>query len=274
VHLTGASDEEEASPAASSARPMPGGPFSAVVTASVVSQRASTSNASALSVLSAALGIGFSSCPWSDPVAMSSSGSPRRDPHDLSGRSPKRAPTTTTVQATVEREDDGTPAKTVASSVPPQPSTSSGSQPNASNPSVSGHAVIGGGGSRSGSPWQSPACKTRVQHLSTQARSQNVQQKVKTVVPKLTYDLYKGQCGRICVFGGCFMYTGAPYFAAISALKTGADLVHVMCEQEAGQVIKGYSPELIVHPVLDTEYALEEIDHWLPRFHAVVLGEE
>ena len=94
------------------------------------------------------------------------------------------------------------------------------------------------------------------------------------MVPKLTYDLYKGQCGRICVFGGCFMYTGAPYFAAISALKTGCDLVHVICEQEAGQVIKSYSPELIVHPVLDTEYALEEIDQWLPRFHAVVLGEK
>lgn len=68
------------------------------------------------------------------------------------------------------------------------------------------------------------------------------------------------------------MYTGAPFFAAISALKAGADLVHVMCEQEAGQVIKSYSPELIVHPILDTEYVLEEIDNWLPRFHAIVLG--
>ena len=68
------------------------------------------------------------------------------------------------------------------------------------------------------------------------------------------------------------MYTGAPYFAAISALKTGADLAHVFCEREAGQVIKSYSPELIVHPVLDTEYVMEEIDRWLPRFHCVVLG--
>ena len=66
--------------------------------------------------------------------------------------------------------------------------------------------------------------------------------------------------------------SGAPYFAAISALKTGADLVHVMCEQDAGQVIKAYSPELIVHPILDTEYILEEIDQWLPKFHSIVLG--
>ena len=103
-------------------------------------------------------------------------------------------------------------------------------------------------------------------------RSQSIHQKVRQIVPSLTSDLYKGNCGRICVFGGCIMYTGAPYFAAISALRAGADLVHVMCEREAGQVIKSYSPELIVHPILDTEYALEEIDQWMPRFHAVVLG--
>ena len=30
--------------------------------------------------------------------------------------------------------------------------------------------------------------------------------------------------------------------------------------------------ELIVHPILDTEYVLEEIDQWLPRLHAVVIG--
>ena len=99
-----------------------------------------------------------------------------------------------------------------------------------------------------------------------------MQQKVRSIVPKLTDNLHKGQCGRIGVFGGCIMYTGAPYFSAITALKTGADLVHVFCEKDAGQVIKSYSPELIVHPVLDTEYVLEEIDSWLPRFHCVVIG--
>jgi len=76
----------------------------------------------------------------------------------------------------------------------------------------------------------------------------------------------------VAVFGGCILYTGAPYFAAISALKCGADLVHVFCEKEAGTVIKTYSPELIVHPVLDTEYGMEEIDSWLPRLHCIVLG--
>lgn len=30
----------------------------------------------------------------------------------------------------------------------------------------------------------------------------------------------------------------------------GADLTHVFCAREAASVIKSYSPELIVHPVL------------------------
>jgi len=64
---------------------------------------------------------------------------------------------------------------------------------------------------------------------------------------QVSNSMQKGECGRIAVFGGCVLYTGAPYFAAISALKSGA-------------VIKGYGPELIVDPVLDTEYAIEEID--------------
>uniref|UniRef100_A0A8C4MU03 ATP-dependent (S)-NAD(P)H-hydrate dehydratase n=1 Tax=Equus asinus asinus TaxID=83772 RepID=A0A8C4MU03_EQUAS len=67
-------------------------------------------------------------------------------------------------------------------------------------------------------------------------------------------------------------YTGAPYFAAISALKVGADLSHVFCTQEAAPVIKSYSPELIVHPVLDSPDAVQDVEKWLPRLHALVVG--
>jgi len=120
---------------------------------------------------------------------------------------------------------------------------------------------------------QRPAQHSRGQKRSTiSAKESEMLQKVKAIVPKLTSSMHKGECGRIAVFGGCVLYTGAPYFAAISALKVGADLVHVFCEKGAGSVIKSYSPELIVHPVLDTEYGIEEIDQWLPRLHAVVLG--
>lgn len=34
----------------------------------------------------------------------------------------------------------------------------------------------------------------------------------------------------------------------------GADLSHVFCTEGAATVIKSYSPELIVHPVLEESY--------------------
>ncbi|XP_070831483.1 ATP-dependent (S)-NAD(P)H-hydrate dehydratase isoform X1 [Chaetodon trifascialis] len=95
---------------------------------------------------------------------------------------------------------------------------------------------------------------------------------IKTIVPPLTPKKHKGQDGRIGIIGGCQEYTGAPYFAAISALKVGADLSHVFCTKDAATVIKSYSPELIVHPVLDSPNAVEEIEKWLPRLHSLVVG--
>jgi ATP-dependent NAD(P)H-hydrate dehydratase len=95
---------------------------------------------------------------------------------------------------------------------------------------------------------------------------------VRSIVPKLSPHFYKGQCGRIAVVGGCKEYTGAPYFAAISAMKVGADLSHVICAREAAPVIKSYSPELIVHPILDSDNALSQIADLLPKMHCVVIG--
>ena len=68
--------------------------------------------------------------------------------------------------------------------------------------------------------------------------------------PPLAPTGYKGQAGKVAVLGGCAEYTGAPFYAALSALKLGADLSHVFCDQQAAVPIKGYSPELIVHGCL------------------------
>uniref|UniRef100_A0A673UKE9 ATP-dependent (S)-NAD(P)H-hydrate dehydratase n=1 Tax=Suricata suricatta TaxID=37032 RepID=A0A673UKE9_SURSU len=92
-------------------------------------------------------------------------------------------------------------------------------------------------------------------------------QLVRSLVPPLSAQKHKGQDGRIGVVGGCQEYTGAPYFAAISALKVGADLSHVFCTREAAPVIKSYSPELIVHPVL-----VKCISKEAPRLASAVLG--
>ena len=59
-------------------------------------------------------------------------------------------------------------------------------------------------------------------------------------IPSLTGELHKGSCGRIGVVGGCEAYTGAPYFSAMTALKTGADLSYVYSTPAAAQPIKAY----------------------------------
>ena len=71
------------------------------------------------------------------------------------------------------------------------------------------------------------------------------------IMPKLSLNKHKRQDGRICIIGGSAEYTGAPYFAAISVLRGGGDLLHVICDYNAGNSIKSYGPEIIVEPYLD-----------------------
>ncbi|XP_057485915.1 ATP-dependent (S)-NAD(P)H-hydrate dehydratase-like [Actinidia eriantha] len=108
---------------------------------------------------------------------------------------------------------------------------------------------------------------------------------LRSITPTLDPTRHKGQAGKIAVIGGCREYTGAPYFSAISALKIGADLSHVFCTKDAAPVIKSYSPELIVHPVLEESYSvrdedkisiskkvLAEVEKWMERFDCLVVG--
>ena len=71
-------------------------------------------------------------------------------------------------------------------------------------------------------------------------------------IPSLSQTSRKGQHGRVAVVGGSEEYTGAPYYAGVSALKTGADLAYIVCARSAATAIKSYSPELIVHPVFES----------------------
>lgn len=52
----------------------------------------------------------------------------------------------------------------------------------------------------------------------------------------------------------------------------GADLSHVFCTKEASTVIKSYSPELIVHPLLSDGKNMNEIKTWLSKIHVLVIG--
>lgn len=88
-------------------------------------------------------------------------------------------------------------------------------------------------------------------------------------VPPLDGVSYKGQAGKVAVIGGSFEYTGAPYFAAISAMRGGAELSFVYCAESAAQAIKAYSPDIIVYPGFE---ALGDNCENLNRMHALVLG--
>ena len=68
------------------------------------------------------------------------------------------------------------------------------------------------------------------------------------IIPSLSYNLHKGQLGRIGVIGGSRDYCGAPYYCGESTLKFGADLCTIYCSYDALIPIKSYSPELMVTP--------------------------
>lgn len=78
----------------------------------------------------------------------------------------------------------------------------------------------------------------------------------------------KGTSGKLAVIGGSPQYTGAPYYAAYAPLKIGADLSYVYTDPDAANVIKGYSPDLIVHPGHGWDSIKERLDY----FDGLVFG--
>ena len=116
---------------------------------------------------------------------------------------------------------------------------------------------------------------------------ENKQAAIQKCIPPLTPHLHKGSSGRIGILGGSAQYTGAPYYAAMSALKVGADLAFVFCAEEASIPIKCYSPELMVKSVYSTkefDFSREEekdglindmvsnVMDMMPRLHTLIIG--
>ncbi|KAL8292513.1 hypothetical protein RQP46_001125 [Phenoliferia psychrophenolica] len=104
----------------------------------------------------------------------------------------------------------------------------------------------------------------------------DVLQQIRKIIPPLSPELHKGQAGRIGVVGGSKDYAGAPFFSSMAALRLGADLAHVICEPSAGNVIKTYSPDLIVHTDLHESSSEEDLtklfSSLIPRLHVLVIG--
>jgi ATP-dependent NAD(P)H-hydrate dehydratase len=106
--------------------------------------------------------------------------------------------------------------------------------------------------------------------------SKELFKQLKQLVPPLDGSLHKGQSGRVGILGGALDYTGAPFFASMSAYRLGADLSHVICSPTAAGAIKSYAPDLIVHPILredaEEQNVRKELESLLSRLHALVIG--
>ncbi|KAL4246334.1 ATP-dependent (S)-NAD(P)H-hydrate dehydratase [Abortiporus biennis] len=104
----------------------------------------------------------------------------------------------------------------------------------------------------------------------------HILEQLKQLIPPLNGKLHKGQSGRVGVLGGALDYTGAPFFAAMSAMRIGADLAHVICSPTAAGAIKSYSPDLIVHPILREDENPDTVNSTLKgllsRLHVLVVG--
>ncbi|KAK0731056.1 Ribokinase-like protein [Lasiosphaeris hirsuta] len=74
--------------------------------------------------------------------------------------------------------------------------------------------------------------------------------RVRQMIPPMLDKFHKGQLGRVAVIGGSEDYTGAPYFSAMASARLGCDMSHVICTPAAAAVIKTYSPNLMVHPLM------------------------
>lgn len=71
------------------------------------------------------------------------------------------------------------------------------------------------------------------------------------------------------MLGGSQEYTGAPFYAAISALRSGADLSHIFTPSSQALVpLKSYSPEIIVHEAAQPQ----DLISWQQALHSLVAG--
>ncbi len=75
-------------------------------------------------------------------------------------------------------------------------------------------------------------------------------------VPKS--ESHKGQNGSLLIVAGG-PFTGAPALVAFGALGMGADLVHIATPVIASQVVAGFSPSFIVHPLAGNRLMREDV---------------
>lgn len=88
-------------------------------------------------------------------------------------------------------------------------------------------------------------------------------------------DNHKGNFGRMLVIGGSKDYSGAPAYSSIAGINFGIDLVITYVPEVVGDVIRSYSPNIIIRTSpgkwLDMK-SFDEISELIEWSNAVVIG--
>ena len=97
------------------------------------------------------------------------------------------------------------------------------------------------------------------------------------LMPKRDENAHKGNFGRVLLLCGSQGYTGAAYFAAMGALRTGAGLVYLGVPESIYAIEAVKLNEPVIFPLPEqggrlSEAAVPEILEKLPRMDAVLIG--
>ncbi len=76
---------------------------------------------------------------------------------------------------------------------------------------------------------------------------------VAALIPPRRSVSHKGINGRAAVVGGSRIYHGAPFHAAMAALRTGLDIVYLAVPAAIATPVRAMSPDLIVIPLPDSK---------------------
>ncbi len=92
--------------------------------------------------------------------------------------------------------------------------------------------------------------------------------------PEPTDRSHKGDNGSLLIIGGG-PYTGAPALAALAAYRVGVDLVHLAVPSKIKDIVAGFSPSFIVHPLEGEKVIQKHVDKLIAlseECDAVLLG--
>lgn len=72
---------------------------------------------------------------------------------------------------------------------------------------------------------------------------------IKEVYQERPADSHKYDYGQVIIVGGSRLYSGAPAFSALAALRSGVDMVRLLAPERAANIIATFGPDLIAFPL-------------------------